>query len=146
MNRFNHKITSAFFCLLLITAFSLGTPGCCFAAREGENIEQAMSPEEFRGAGLEKLSPDELAKLNAWLKGYREKVVKKASEREARTKMQLIVSRIDGVFNGASYGTIIPLEDGTLWKVANPGEHYSGHADHPGVAIFKSIFGWKMRI
>jgi hypothetical protein len=72
--------------------------------------------------------------------------LKKAAAREAKTKMQLIVSRVDGVFNGASTGTIIPLEDGTSWRLANAGEHYSGHADHPGVAVFKSIFGWKMRI
>ncbi|MEO7165715.1 MAG: hypothetical protein ABI016_01620, partial [Chthoniobacterales bacterium] len=84
--------------------------------------------------------------LNAWLQGYRDKAVKKAADRQARTKMQLIVSRIDGVYNGVASGDVIRLEDGTAWRVANKGEHYSGHADHPAVAIFKSIFGWKMRI
>lgn len=33
----------------------------------GENIEQAMSPEEFRAAGLDKLSAAELVELNLWL-------------------------------------------------------------------------------
>jgi hypothetical protein len=32
-----------------------------------ENIEQAMSPEEFRAAGLDKLSAAELVELNLWL-------------------------------------------------------------------------------
>ncbi len=63
-----------------------------------------MTPSEFKAAGLEKLSPAELAKLNGWLQGYREKAVKKAVAREAKTKMQLVVSRIDGVYNGVGTG------------------------------------------
>lgn len=126
--------------------FSLGCFSAAFAQDEPAGIEQAMTPDEFQAAGLQKLSPAELAKLNAWLQGYRQKVVKKAAAREARTKMHLIVSRIDGVYNGVAPGEIIRLEDGTAWKLANKDEHYNGHADHPAVAIFKSIFGWKMRI
>ena len=65
-----------------------------------QDIQQAMTPAEFKAAGLEKLSPTELGKLNAWLQGYREKAVKvaekKANERAAREKTNLIVSRIDG--------------------------------------------------
>jgi hypothetical protein len=146
MNRFSPRFSSVLFCLALVAGLSLGGSLCSFAQGDSDNIEQTMTPDEFHAAGLEKLSPAELAKLNAWLKGYREKVVKKASAREARTRMQIIVSRVDGIFNGANEGTVIPLEDGTSWRLANAGEHYSGHADHPGVAVFKSIFGWKMRI
>ncbi len=105
-----------------------------------------MTPDEFKGAGLEKLSPAELAKLNAWLGGFREKAEKKAALRESRTKLQLIVSRIDGVWDGVGPGQIIRLEDGTAWKLGNKDEHYGGHADRPAVAIYKSIFGWKMRV
>jgi hypothetical protein len=77
---------------------------------------------------------------------YRQKAEKKAAERESKTKMTLVVSRIDGVWNGAASGDVIHLEDGTAWRVANKGEHYGGYADHPAVAIFKSLFGWKMRV
>ena len=35
-------------------------------------IQEMMSPEEFRAAGLNKLTPDELQKLDAWLQGYRQ--------------------------------------------------------------------------
>lgn len=116
------------------------------AQNEAAGIQQAMTPEEFKAAGLEKLSPNELAKLNAWLQGFRETAEKKGATRESKTKLQLVVSRIDGVWNGAVSGQIIRLEDGTAWKLANSGEHYGGHADHPAVAIFKSLFGWKMRV
>ena len=66
--------------------------------------------------------------------------------RESRTKLQLIVSRIDGVLGRVGPGEVIRLEDGTAWKLANKDEHYGGHADHPAVAIYKAIFGWKMRV
>jgi hypothetical protein len=132
--------------LAIALGFSLGCIPASRAQDEAGGIEQQMTPAEFKAAGLEKLSPPELAKLNGWLQGYREKAVKKAVAREAKTKLQLVVSRIDGIYNGVATGSIIRLEDGTAWKVANSGEHYGGYADHPAVAIFKSIFGWKMRI
>ena len=125
---------------------SLGSAPAARAQNETGGVQQAMSPEEFKAAGLEKLTPAELAKLNGWLQGFREKAEKKAAMRESRTKLQLIVSRIDGVWNGIGPGEIIRLEDGTAWKLGNKDEHYGGHADHPAVAIYKSIFGWKMRV
>jgi hypothetical protein len=140
---------------LLASAIALGLSlGCGHAVTaqaQTADIQQAMSPEEFKAAGLEKLSPAELGKLNAWLQGYREKVVKvaekKADERVAREKTNLIVSRIDGIWNGIAPGMIIRLEDGSKWKLANRGEHYGGQADHPAVAVWKAgLFGWKMRV
>ena len=86
-----------------------------------------MTPEEFKAAGLNKLSPDELQKLNAWLQGYREVAEKKATARAAkveRTKMDLLVSRVDGTFNGLTGRTVIRLEDGTVWKQANADDRY----------------------
>jgi len=139
-------ISANFLGLAIALGFSLGCLPSSLAQDEGAGIEQQMTPSEFKAAGLEKLTPAELAKLNGWLQGYREKAVKTAVAREAKTKMQLVVSRIDGVYSGVGTGDIIRLEDGTAWKVANAGEHYGGYADHPAVAIFKSIFGWKMRI
>ena len=140
--------------LLLITIaflFSLGAAPRVRAQDQSANIQQAMTPEEFKGAGLEKLTPEELAKLNAWLQGDRERTVKKAekkaTERAEREKASLIVSRFDGVWNGTAYGDIISLEDGSKWKLANKGDHFGGHADHPAVAVWKAgLFGWKMRV
>src|SRR4051812_23511966 len=40
---------------------------------------QEMSPDEFKKAGLDKLSPDELRTLNEWLKGYRAAAEQKAA-------------------------------------------------------------------
>ena len=146
MNRLNPRFSSVLFCLALVASFSLGGSPFCFARSDSENIEQAMTPDEFRAAGLQKLSPAELEKLNAWLKGEREKVEKKVSAREEVLRKKMIVSRIDGVLTTAEPGTVIPLEDGTSWKIGNPSHYYSGYADHPPVAVFQTIFGWKMRV
>src|SRR5689334_333757 len=108
-----------------------------------DNIQE-MSPEEFKKAGLDKLSPDELRTLNQWLKGYRHQAEAKAAEEateqtresareeataEAKKKFnrnwlstEQIFSRIDGEFHGLKKYTrkaIIRLEDGTVWKQAN---------------------------
>src|SRR6266487_1226256 len=126
------------------------------AAREetSGSIQQVMTPEEFKAAGLNKLSPEELQKLNAWLQGYRE-VAEKTAEKKAtaraakveRTKMDLLGSRVDGTFNGLTGRTVIRLEDGTVWKQANADDQYRSRVtDHPAAAVIHGIFGYKMQI
>ena len=44
-----------------------------------------MRPEEFKAAGLDKLSEDELQHLDAYLQGYRQATQKKAAE-QAKVK------------------------------------------------------------
>src|SRR5436309_6004305 len=114
------------------------------------SIQQMMTPEEFRAAGLNKLSRDELEKLDAWLQGYRQVTEKKATARAAkveRTKMDLLVSRVDGSFNGLTGRTVIRLEDGTVWKQANADDRLRPKVtDHPAAAVIHGIFGYKMQI
>ena len=122
------------------------------AAREeaSGSIQEAMSPAEFKAAGLNKLSAEELQKLNAWLQGYREVAEKKATARAEKvehTKMDLLVSRVDGTFNGLTGRTVIRLEDGTVWKQANADDRYRPKVtDHPGAVVIHGIFGYKMQV
>src|SRR5205809_7187313 len=88
------------------------------------SIKEMMSPDEFKAAGLNKLSADELQKLDAWLQGYRQTAEKKATSRAERTKLDLIASRVDGSFGGLNGRTIIRLEDGTAWKQANADDRF----------------------
>ena len=115
------------------------------------SIKELMSPQEFNAAGLNKLSPDELQKLDAWLQGYRQiteqKAEKKATARAERTKMDVIVSRVDGTFLGLTGRTIIRLEDGTVWKQANADDRYrSSVSDHPAAVVIHGVFGYKMQL
>src|SRR5262249_15095854 len=114
-------------------------------------IKEMMSPEEFKAAGLSKLSPDELQKLDAWLQGYRqvteEKAEKQATARAARTKLDVLVSRVDGTFNGLTGGTVIHLEDGTVWKQANADDRFRPKVtDHPAAVVVHGVFGYKMQL
>jgi hypothetical protein len=143
--------------IILGVLVTLGvTPTTCTAQGQFEkSIKQMMTPEEFSAAGLDKLSSEQLEKLDAWLQGYRqstekkasEVAEKKASERTARTKLDMLVSRVDGTFEGLKGRTIIRLEDGTAWKQANSEDLFrSSVTDHPGAVVSHTIFGYKMRI
>jgi hypothetical protein len=116
-------------------------------AQDEGSIKQAMSPEEFHKAGLDKLTDDELHNLDRWLAGDREKTAKKAAARTSKTKMDLVVSRVAGSFPGLVGNTVIHLEDGTSWRQANKYDHYGASpVDHPGAAVVHTGFGYKMRI
>ena len=144
-------------CLMIAALF---IPGFARPARAAEevlsgSIKEMMSPEEFKAAGLNKLSPEELEKLNAWLQGYREtteKVTEKKTEKRVAASQSFfhhdpIVSRVDGSFAGLKGHTVIKLEDGTTWKQANLDDHWGpSPIDHPGAAVIWAGLGYKMRI
>jgi hypothetical protein len=117
-------------------------------------LQDMMTAEEFKAAGLEKLSSEELKNLNAWLQGYREVAETKAAEKataeakaSSRTKLEQTLSRVDGIFTGLTGRTIIKLEDGTVWKQGNIDDRYRAQVtDHPAAFVSRSPFGWKMRI
>jgi hypothetical protein len=117
-----------------------------------------MTAEQFKAAGLDKLSPEELKTLNASLKGERREAEKKAVEKataeikqkaatETRAKMDEILSRVDGDFVGITGHTVIKLEDGTKWKQVNVDEHYRARVTYrPPVKVWHGAFGYRMRI
>jgi hypothetical protein len=139
----------AFFAMLTFVA-----PAGAAQPEMSGSIKEVMSPEEFKAAGLDKLSAEELQKLDAWLQGYRQ-VTEQAAEKKATAKasaesharMDLLVSRVDGTFNGLMGRTVIRLEDGTVWKQANADDRYRPKVtDHPAAAVIHGVFGYKMRI
>jgi hypothetical protein len=137
----NSFVAPALFCALVFFAAPY------LHAQDEGGIKQAMSPEEFHKAGLDKLSDEELRNLDRWLSGDREKTAKKASAKISKAKMDLIVSRVNGTFGGLSGRTVIELEDGTKWKQANAEDRFRGSSvDHPGAAVIRGVFGYKMRI
>ncbi len=115
-------------------------------------LQDMMTAEEFRAAGLEKLSSEELKNLNAWLQGFREVAETKAAEQatakaKKEAKLEETLSRVDGTFTGLTGRTIIKLQDGTVWKQANKDDRYRAQVtDHPAAFVSRSPFGWKMRI
>ncbi len=126
--------------------------------RSSGALQDSMTATEFKSAGLEKLSADELKNLNDWLQGYRKKAETQATEKataevtkkvtaQTKAKFDRVESRVDGTVPHLTGHSIIKLEDGTSWKQANTEDHYaSPNIDHPTAIVSRSAFGWKMRI
>lgn len=113
----------------------------------GGSIQQSMTPEQFKAAGLDKLSPKELENLNKWLQGDRESTVRAAAKQAERQEAELVISRVDGTFTGLTGRTRIRLEDGTVWQQASASDIWRTPAiDRPAAAVQKTGFGPKMRI
>jgi hypothetical protein len=141
--------------------------------QSASSLQDSMTSDEFKKAGLDKLSPDELNALNQWMKGYRHQAETKAAEKateqtkeqakqeattEAKQKFNRnwlstdrIFSRIDGEFHGMRRGgkkIIIRLEDGTVWKQVNndTDQLEAKMTDHPPVMVTHSAVGYKMHV
>ena len=126
---------------------------------------EMMSPEEFKAAGLDKLSPEELKNLDAVLKGQRRAVETRAAQKatekarvEAKVEAEKVAkakprsitrveSRVDGTITRLTGRSIIRLEDGSQWKQADPEDRFPAQVvDRPSAMVFRTGFGWKMRI
>lgn len=120
-------------------------------------IEEHMSHAEFTAAGLDRLTPEELKKLNAWL-ADRDKAAEPDSEpapdeafglsdsklraKDAESKgKQRIRSRIDGEFSGWTGKTRFKLENGQVWQQRSGGSYYF-KAQSPDVEVFKNRLGF----
>lgn len=126
--------------------------------RDSRVLQDMMTADEFKAAGLDKLSSEELKNLNAWLQGYRQTAETKAAEKataeatkkaatESRAKLDQILSRVDGDFNGLTGNTVIKLEDGSVWRQANKEDRMRAQVTYrPPVAVMHGIFGYKMRV
>lgn len=129
------------------------------------DLQDSMTAEQFKAAGLDKLSPEELKSLNASLRGERRAAETRATEKAtaaaekatavatekavkaARSRVDELESSLQGPFNGLTGRTIVTLDDGTVWKQANSEDHFRAAVpEHTGVLVSRGSFGWKMQI
>ena len=157
----------------LVLLFMLGlavSPGIVTAqepAPSAENfpgVKKALTPEQYAATGLDKLTPQERANLDNYLKGYftgaTQQVVQQAvAKAETRAVDQavkehkvepptLIESKIVGTVDGwSSNGTVFILENGQHWKTVDNEHRYFAPLTNPDVFIVKeSLLGYKMAI
>ena len=128
-------------------------------------LEQQMTAEEFRAAGLDKLSAEELANLNRWLQGRvqqesslaagqaREEAREQARQEAAAAaagragSRKTIESNIAGEFNGLGRGQRYTLENGQVWEQTDAARLDGVRLTNPRVTISPGAFGtWSMRI
>ncbi|MDB6162597.1 MAG: hypothetical protein JWL98_29 [Xanthomonadaceae bacterium] len=123
-------------------------------------IEQQMTPEEFKAAGLDKLSADELAHLNTWLGRTLEVQTARTA---ADTKQQIekadrgffhfnsdepIVSRISGDFRGFGKHKSYTLDNGQVWEQTDDALLPGIRLTNPEVRIKPGMVGnvWYMAV
>lgn len=121
---------------------------------EFPGVEKAMPAQEFEAAGLQKLTADERARLDEFIrtaissssaKAATDAVDRAVKERKAQPP-DIIQSRIVGPFSGYNGRTIFRLENGQTWAQAQRDSAYYPKIDSPPVLIAKGTIGYTMYI
>ncbi len=120
---------------------------------EGPDVRTLLTPEEFRAAGLDKLTQQEIDALNRWLVTYTARDAPEVRRNDVVVQAQVekieaegTRTRIAGEFAGWSGDTVFRLENGQVWRQRLPGR-WSYHADSPEVELHKNMLGfWVIRV
>lgn len=125
------------------------------AAQSFSSLEERMSAADFKAAGLDKLSAEELERLNDWLRGN---VGAQASAGYPPAGDRIgfrdpdptgtVVSQIDGEFTGWTGKTRFRLKNGQVWQQIDSDARMAGvKLDSPGVRIEQGLFGsWMLQV
>lgn len=134
------------------------------------SLEEQMTGKDFEAAGLEKLSAQELAALNAWIRsrsiatldspkaGSGAVYSSQAAGQDGDTRgfeteqmrssdRSTITSRIVGTFTGWDGQTVFTLENGMIWEQADKDKFYVKAIENPVVTIEPGAFRtWKLSV
>ncbi len=122
------------------------------------SLEEQMTQAEFEAAGLNRLSPEELARLNAWIAARMpegrlpaEAVTTVPGTEDRRgfkepVDDRPIVSTIPGQFTGWRGNTRFELANGQVWEQVGGGV-FKVKLDNPEVTIEPAMFGsWRLKV
>jgi len=148
---------------LFLTA--LWVPAAVTAQQGFASLEEQMSGQEFQAAGLEKLTPAELAALNEWIRSRSLATLDSPRHTPSgsvagsgggddyappdidKMKREPIVTRINGTFSGWDGQTVFRLENGMIWAQADNDKFYIQELRNPTVTIEPALFGaWKLSV
>ena len=156
------KAVSRLFCICLLTAAM--TPAAALAQRViNADLQQHMSADQFRAAGLDKLSPAELASLNAWLQGTVEQATAQVREQameEGRQEVivknrgflsfgsnEPIVAVLPGRFSGFAKGRQYTLDNGQVWEQVDDISQPGSRAQDTSVRITPGVMEvWYLQV
>jgi len=127
----------------------------CASAQDMQPIEQRMTPEARKAAGIDKLSPGELESLNAWLEAnMSEKAIRKSLIGfpvmhlfSGGDDPEPIVAHIVGEFRGWSGRTTFTLDNGQVWEQIEAGSLVARRVNDPEVTIKPAMMGtWMLKV
>ncbi len=152
----------------------LGVVVCAVPARAEDAFSRRLTAEQLRSAGLDQLTPAQLAALDALVRADRVQGVAQQKEKtraelraevkaevkaeatqqarvEVRKEMQQerenetrILGKIVGKFSGWEGATQFKLENGQVWRQNEPGVYYTKPVDSPAVLIEKVYGSWRL--
>lgn len=141
--------------LLDAPAFAAETARPEGARKEFTGLKRLMSEEEYRRAGIDRLTDAERTALDAWLARYeagelesaRTLAVVEAVEGaraqvwEAQTDARL-EAKVVGEFAGWTGDTVFRLDNGQVWRQRLPGKFRYDGPPQPTVEIARNRFGF----
>jgi hypothetical protein len=143
-------LSRTFALALTLTAALFQVPA--MAAQPYVAIEKRLTQEQMHAAGLDTLSPEQLATLNRLLSDEqaartRDQAQDGVGLREKRVEAEPVSATAKGDARGWSKGDVVELDNGQRWRVVE-GELYLGKATGSRkVTIAPGAFGaWYMQV
>lgn len=149
---------------LSIALIALALCSAALAQETFSTLEERMTGKEFRETGLHKLTDEELAALNDWIRArsLTEQEVAELNERRAAGDVSAagdrrgfddgpddtaIQSRIVGSFSGWTGDTVFELENGMVWEQVRAGTFGMPETENPSVTIRPGAFdAWYLSV
>ena len=136
------------------------------AADGFSSLEEQMTGAEYSASGLDKLTPEELAALNNWIRSHSVATLDQPKnsgttttdsdgsdtrgfEKQAIAEMAdaPIKSRIKGSFSGWDGSTIFKLENGMIWEQTDNDKFHIREVENPEITIESGIFqSWRLSV
>ena len=139
-----------------VAIIGMALASCAFA--DPDRFSQIVKPDDFAAAGLSKLSPDELARLDQLVEYYKSAALdaaraQAAAEKKAsgggilarakvlttpgtKVEHQSVESRMVGKIRGWDAHTVFTLENGQRWEVSDYSRYFNGGAvSNPKVTL-----------
>ncbi len=151
---------------LAVVGLSLLISAGAVAQTGFSSLEERMTGREFRDAGLHKLTDEELAELNRWIRqrSLAEGELPDAQDRDDDRRdapadddrgfnggddddERTIRSRLVGSFNGWRGNDIFELENGMVWQQTDGRSFSTRQMENPAVEIKRGMFGgWHLQV
>lgn len=123
-------------------------------------IQQQMTPQQFKAAGLDQLNAEQLANLDAWLNRTIEAETSKAATTAKKQvaddnrgffnfgSTEPVVSKISGEFRGFGTGRSYTLDNGNVWQQTDAATLAGVRLSNPQVKITPSMIGnvWYLQV
>lgn len=110
-------------------------------------LERRFTPEQMHATGLDRLTPAQLAELDALLARDAAACAAPGSATRAAPTHVPVSARLVGRFTGWTAGTVLALDDGSRWRVTDGSYHAYPAVDAPRVTVRPGVAGaWYLRV